>query len=118
MKILAVQSRKGIGDNIIFLPFIKALSNKFNSPISLLVKESSKADQYLHQTNYIDKIITLERNSKNNLKKFRSRMIISNDFIEDSALLMSKSNSTIFFPNLSEQYDGATFASLTPENLY
>ena len=57
MKILAVQSRKGIGDNIIFLPFIKALSNKFNSPISLLVKENSKADQFLDQTNYIDKIL-------------------------------------------------------------
>ena len=44
MKILAVQNRMGIGDTVIFLPFIKALSEKFNSPISLLVKESSKAD--------------------------------------------------------------------------
>ena len=34
MKILAVQSRMGIGDTVIFLPFIKALSKKFNSPIS------------------------------------------------------------------------------------
>jgi heptosyltransferase-2 len=62
MKILAVQNRMGIGDTIIFLPFIKALSEKFNSPISLLVKESSKADQFLFQTNYIDKILILERN--------------------------------------------------------
>ena len=46
MKILAVQNRMGIGDTIIFLPFIKALFEKYNSPISLLVKESSKADQY------------------------------------------------------------------------
>tara|TARA_B100001741_G_scaffold71646_1_gene57663 strand:- start:2947 stop:3909 length:963 start_codon:yes stop_codon:yes gene_type:complete len=66
MKILAVQNRMGIGDTIIFLPFIKALSKKFNSPISLLVKESSKADQYLHQTNYIDKILLLERDDKTN----------------------------------------------------
>ena len=43
MKILAVQNRMGIGDTIIFLPFIKALFKKYNSPISLLVKESSKA---------------------------------------------------------------------------
>ena len=64
MKILAIQNRMGIGDTVIFLPFIKALSKKFNSPISLLVKESSKADQYLHQTNYIDKIILLERGEK------------------------------------------------------
>ena len=50
MKILAVQNRMGIGDTIIFLPFIKALSEKFDSPISLLVKESAKADQYLFKT--------------------------------------------------------------------
>ena len=64
MKILAVQNRMGIGDTVIFLPFIKALSEKFNSPISLLVKESSKADQYLYQTDYIDKILILKRNKK------------------------------------------------------
>ena len=58
MKILAIQSRMGIGDTIIFLPFIKALSKKFNSPINILVKENSKANQYLHQTKYIDKILT------------------------------------------------------------
>ena len=66
MKILAVQNRMGIGDTIIFLPYIKALSKKFNSRISLLVKESSKADQYLHQTDYIDKILLLERDKKTN----------------------------------------------------
>tara|TARA_Y100001954_G_scaffold39557_1_gene39519 strand:+ start:31 stop:993 length:963 start_codon:yes stop_codon:yes gene_type:complete len=66
MKILAVQNRMGIGDTVIFLPFLKALYKKFNSPISLLVKESSKADQYLFQTNYIDKIIKLERDDKIN----------------------------------------------------
>ena len=66
MKILAVQSRMGIGDTVIFLPFIKALSKKFNTPISLLVKENSKANQYLYQTNYIDKIILLDRDNKNN----------------------------------------------------
>ena len=66
MKILAIQNRMGIGDTVIFLPFIKALYKKFNSPISLLVKESSKADQYLFETNYIDKIFILERDSNNN----------------------------------------------------
>ena len=65
MKILAVQNRMGIGDTIIFLPFIKALSEKFNSPISILVKESSKAHQYLYQTKYIDKILILDRDKKN-----------------------------------------------------
>ena len=66
MRILAVQNRMGIGDTVIFLPFIKALSKKYNSPISILVKESSKAEQYLYQTNYIDKILLLERDNNNN----------------------------------------------------
>ncbi len=65
MKILAIQNRMGIGDTVIFLPFIKALSKKFDSPISLLIKENSKADQFLYQTNYIDKILYLERNRIN-----------------------------------------------------
>ena len=64
MKILVVQNRMGIGDTVIFLPFIKALSKKFNSPISLLVKENSKADQFLYQTSYIDEILLLEREKK------------------------------------------------------
>ena len=66
MKILAIQNRMGIGDTVIFLPFIKALYKKFNSPISLLVKNSSKANQYLFETNYIDEILILERDGKNN----------------------------------------------------
>ena len=65
MKILAIQNRMGIGDTVIFLPFIKAISKEFNSPISLLVKENSKANEFLSQTNYIDKIIQLKRNNKN-----------------------------------------------------
>jgi heptosyltransferase-2 len=54
----------GIGDTVIFLPFIETISKKFNVPVSLLVKKSSKADQYLKQTDYIDNIIFLERNNK------------------------------------------------------
>ena len=66
MKILAVQNRMGIGDTVIFLPFIETISRKFNTPVSLLVKESSKADQYIKQTDYLDKLIFLERNNKKN----------------------------------------------------
>ena len=66
MKILAVQNRMGIGDTIIFLPFIETISRKFNTPVSLLVKKSSKADQYIKQTDYLDKLIFLERNNKKN----------------------------------------------------
>ena len=45
MKILVIQNRMGIGDMVIFLPFIEAISKKFNSPITLLTKESSKAKE-------------------------------------------------------------------------
>ena len=65
MKILAVQNRMGIGDMIIFLPFIEAISKKFNSPISILVKESSKATQVLKNCKYIDRVIILDRDNKN-----------------------------------------------------
>ena len=66
MKILAIQNRMGIGDTVIFLPFIETISRKFNTPVSLLVKKSSKADQYIKQTDYLDKLIFLERNNKKN----------------------------------------------------
>ena len=65
MKILAVQNRMGIGDMIIFLPFIEAISKKFNSPISILVKENSTAIQVLKGCKYIDRVIILDRDNKN-----------------------------------------------------
>jgi len=64
MKILAIQNRMGIGDTVIFLPYIKAISKKFNTPVSILVKKSSKAEQFLNQTKYIDQIIFLERDNQ------------------------------------------------------
>ena len=64
MKILVIQNKMGIGDMVIYLPFIEAISKKFNTPISILVKESSKADQFLKDNNMINKIIILERNNK------------------------------------------------------
>ena len=65
MKILAVQNRMGIGDMVIFLPFIEAISKKFSTPVSILVKENSKASQFLEKNKYIDKIIILDRDNKN-----------------------------------------------------
>ena len=77
MKILAIQNRMGIGDMVIFLPFIEAISKKFNSPISILVKENSKASEYLEKNKYIEKILILailhiRRNLKDelNMKTF------------------------------------------------
>ena len=64
MKILVIQNKMGIGDMVIYLPFIKAISKKFNTSVSILVKESSKAEQFLKDTNIINKIIILDRNNK------------------------------------------------------
>ncbi len=63
MKILVIQNRMGIGDMVIFLPFIEAISKKFNCPITLLTQKSSKANEYLYNNNHIEKIIDLKRNS-------------------------------------------------------
>ena len=64
MKILAVQNRMGIGDMVIFLPFIEAISKNFGFPISILVKENSKAIQFLKENKNINQIIILDRDNK------------------------------------------------------
>ena len=64
MKILVIQNKMGIGDMVIYLPFIEAISKKFNTSVSILVKESSKAEQFLKDSNIVNKIIILERNNK------------------------------------------------------
>jgi heptosyltransferase II len=64
MRILAIQNRMGIGDMVIFLPFIEAISKKFGVPVSILVKENSKATQFLKNNPAIDKIIILDRDNK------------------------------------------------------
>ena len=64
MKILVIQNKMGIGDMIIYLPFIDAISKKFNTPVSILVKESSKAEQFLIDNSFINKIIVLQRSNK------------------------------------------------------
>ena len=64
MRILTVQNRMGIGDMVIFLPFIQAISKKFSTPVSILVKENSKAIQFLQNNLAIDQIIILDRGNK------------------------------------------------------
>ena len=65
MKILAIQNRMGIGDMIIYLPFIEAISKKFNTEVDNHVKANSKAEEILKDNNYIGEIINLDRNNKN-----------------------------------------------------
>ena len=65
MNILVIQNRMGIGDMVIFLPFIEAISKKYNSPITLLIKESTKAKEYTKNLNFLKNIIYLKRGNKN-----------------------------------------------------
>ena len=64
MKILAIQNRMGIGDMVIFLPFIEAIAKKFNTQVSILAKENSKISHFIKNNKYIGQIIYLERNNK------------------------------------------------------
>ena len=67
MNILVIQNRMGIGDMVIFLPFIQAIATKYNTPVTLLIKESTKAEEYTKNLNCIKKIIYLRRENKNDL---------------------------------------------------
>ena len=61
MKILAIQNRMGIGDMVIFLPYIEAVAKKYNRQVTLLVKENSKAEHLIKDNKYINEIIILKR---------------------------------------------------------
>ena len=47
MKVLVIQPKIGIGDMIIYLSYIHAISKTYKSSISILVKDSSKAKELL-----------------------------------------------------------------------
>ena len=65
MKVLVIQPKIGMGDMVIYLPYIHAISKKYQTPVSILVKENSRANQLLAEDRHIDEIILLDR-SKNN----------------------------------------------------
>ena len=65
MKVLVIQPKIGMGDMVIYLPYIHAISKKYQTPVSILVKENSRAKELLIDDIHIDQIINLER-SKNN----------------------------------------------------
>ena len=61
MKILCINVRKGIGDQIIFLPYIHAISKRFKTKVSLLAKENSKAKDLFSDDGSINEIIYLDK---------------------------------------------------------
>ena len=66
MKVLVIQPKIGMGDMIIYLPYIHAISKKFDIKISILAKKNSRALELLAYDHHIEKIITLDR-TKNKL---------------------------------------------------
>ena len=65
MKVLVIQPKIGMGDMVIYLPYIHAISKKYQKPISILVKENSRANQLLLDDKHIDEIIILDRTRDN-----------------------------------------------------
>ncbi|MDC0903215.1 glycosyltransferase family 9 protein [Pelagibacteraceae bacterium] len=65
MKVLVIQPKIGMGDMVIYLPYIHAISKKYQTSVSILVKENSRASQLLADDKNIREIIILDR-SKNN----------------------------------------------------
>ena len=61
MKILIIQPKKGMGDMIIYLPYIHAISKNYKKSVSLLVKDNSRAKDLLADDSHIDEIITLKK---------------------------------------------------------
>ena len=61
MKVLVIQAKIGMGDMVIYLPYIHAISKKYQTPVSILVKENSRASQLLADDSHIDEIIILDR---------------------------------------------------------
>ena len=61
MKVLVIQPKIGMGDMVIYLPYIHAISKKYQTPVSILVKKNSRASQLLAEDKHIDEIILLDR---------------------------------------------------------
>ena len=60
MKVLVIQTRYGIGDMLIFLPYLKAISQKTGVKISILAKTTSKANELFKDENFLDEVIKLD----------------------------------------------------------
>ena len=65
MKVLVIQPKIGMGDMVIYLPYIHAISKKYKTAVSILVKENSRAKQLLAEDKHIKEILILDR-TKNN----------------------------------------------------
>ena len=99
MKVLVIQPKIGMGDMVIYLPYIHAISKKYQMPVSILVKENSRANQLLAEDRHIDEIILLDR-SKNNSGSHDGL----SGFIKLSKEIKSKNFDKVFIFNSSLRY--------------
>ena len=99
MKVLVIQPKIGMGDMVIYLPYIHAISKKYQTPVSILVKQNSRAHQLLSEDKHINEIITLER-SKNNTGSHDGM----SGFFKLSNELKSKNFDKVFIFNSSLRY--------------
>jgi len=61
MQILIIQPKIGMGDMVIYLPYIHAISKKYKKSVSLLVKDNSRAKELLSDDSHINEIIILKK---------------------------------------------------------
>ena len=65
MKVLVIKPKIGMGDMVIYLPYIHAISKKYQTSVSILVKENSRANQLLTEDKHIKEILILDRTKSN-----------------------------------------------------
>ena len=61
MKVLVIQPKIGMGDMVIYLPYIHAISEKYKSKISILVKNNSRANELLLDDEHFEEMLILDR---------------------------------------------------------
>ncbi len=99
MKVLVIQPKIGMGDMVIYLPYIHAISKQCNKSISLMVKENSRAQELLADDEHVNEIILLDRNdSKNGIHDGIT------GFVRLVKLIKSKKFDKIFIFNSSLRY--------------
>ena len=99
MKVLVIQPKIGMGDMVIYLPYIHAISKKYQTPVSILVKKNSRANQLLAQDKFIKEILILDR-TKNKLGKHDGL----SGFLKLSKDLKLKEFDKVFIFNSSLRY--------------
>ena len=61
MKVLILINKVGLGDCIIHVNYIHEISKRYATPVSILAKENTRAENLFADDPYIDEVITLDR---------------------------------------------------------